>query len=176
MTMDDEPMSAADLPGGPDLRAVADRLAVEDLTSRYADVVTRRAWPELAELLLPDAVVTVETVTRPTFTVTGPEELGRFVAGAVEHFDFFEFVVLNRVVDVAVDGDADRATGRLFICELRQHVDTGRSTRAFGRYTDDYRRVGGRWWIAGRAYRSMARSALSSPPDLEVLWHPGDDR
>lgn len=155
-----------------ELRAAVDRSELLHLVARYADVVTRRAWPELAELFLPDAPVHIETVTRPPFTVRGPAELGRFVAGAVEHFDFFEFVVLNHVLELAVDGDADRATGRVFMCELRQHGGTGRFSRAYGRYTDRYRRVDGRWWIEGRDYRSMARTAADGPADLEVLWHP----
>jgi SnoaL-like domain len=55
-------------------------------------------------------------------------------------------------------GDPDRATARLYICELRQDAASGRSTQAFGVYRDEYRRVDGDWRFARRDYQSLARS------------------
>jgi SnoaL-like domain len=137
-----------------------DYIAITRLQSAYGDTVNRRAWDEFGTLFLPDAPVHIDTVTNPTVDVIGPAELGRFIGGAVERFEFFEFVILNAVVDIGGtdDTDADRARGRLFMCELRQERDSGRWTNAFGVYRDDYARVDGRWWFARRRYQSLART------------------
>ena len=66
-------------------------------------------------------------------------------------------------------GDPDRATARLYICELRQDAASGHSTQAFGVYQDEYRRVDGGWWFAGRDYQSLARSGRG-----EVFAFPAD--
>jgi len=152
-----------------------DVVALWRLQSRYADVVTRRAWPELQEIFRPDTAVHVDTVTRPAFTVTGPEDFGAFVAGAIERYDHFTFVILNTVVDVGgPDDPPDEARGRFFMCEVRHDRDSDSWQNAHGVYEDRYRRVDGRWWIAERRYRSMARTGpggtiLGLPPDLPAL-------
>jgi len=135
-----------------------DVVALWRLQSAYADVVTRRAWPELHDLFQPDAVVHVDTVTAPAFTRTGPQEVGDFIAGAIERFDHFEFVILNSVVEITGE---DTATGRIFMCEIRHEPALPEDKAwhaAYGRYEDDYVRRDGRWWFAGRRYRSMART------------------
>src|SRR3954470_5353379 len=70
------------------------------LQARYADIVTRRAWPELEAVFRSDTRVDVDTVTAPVRTFTGPAAFAEFVAGAVERFDHFEFVILNTVVEI----------------------------------------------------------------------------
>jgi len=135
-----------------------DYVAIRRLQSAYADSVTRRAWSELDDLFLPDATVTVDTVTSEPILLTGGGAVGDFIAAAVERFEFFEMVILNAVVDLAVDGDADLAHGRQFTCELRQDKSNGRWTNAYGMYQDDYARRAGRWWFARRRYQSIART------------------
>jgi hypothetical protein len=135
-----------------------DYVAVCRLQAAYADVVNRRAWPELGELFLPDAPVHVDTVTNPPIDLTGPQAVGAFIGAAIERFEFFEFVILNTRVTTAADGDPDAARARLFMCELRQEAANGHWTNAFGVYHDDYRRRDGRWWFAGRRYQSLART------------------
>ena len=130
-------------------------LAITRLQASYADVVTRRAWPELADLFVPDAPVHVDTVSIPVIELVGPAALGEFIGGAIERFEFFEFVVLNTVVQVH---GADAAKGRVYMVELRQDVDNGRWTNAFGVYHDDYVRVDGRWRFGERHYQSLART------------------
>jgi hypothetical protein len=165
----------ADLSGYPDAALVAetvDHLAINRLQSAYADTVTRRDWPTLSELFLHDAVLHLDTVTRDPMEVIGPAAIGEFIGGAVERFDFFEFVALNSLVTLAVEGDRDAASGRTFMCELRRNVSDGAWTTAYGLYRDRYRRVDGRWWFAGRDYRSLARTGEDGGvfpfPDLPV--------
>jgi hypothetical protein len=149
----------ADPPGPtPDEVAEAvDHTGVTRLLSAYADAVTRRDWDAFDRLFLPDCTVTLDLVSRPSLEITGPDAMAEFVAGAIERFEFFEFVVLNSHVELWPGGDRAAATGRVFMCELRQlHGDLAR-TDAFGRYDDTYIKRDGRWMFAGRRYRSMAR-------------------
>ena len=145
-----------------------DVVALWRLQSRYADVVTRRAWSEMGELFRPDTTVHIDTVTAPARTTTGPDEFAAFVAGSLERFDHFAFVILNTVLDVAVGGDPDAAEGRIFMCEIRHETALDMWHNAYGVYSDRYRRIDGRWWFAGRRYRSMARTG----PESVVLGVP----
>jgi hypothetical protein len=175
-----------DAVAGPDhtpdeLADTVDHLALNRLLARYADTVTRRAWGELPELFLPDATVHLDTVTRPALVLSGPEELGRFIGDAVERFSFFEFVVLNQLVDLRTDGDPDVASARVFMCEQRCHAADGAWSTAYGVYLDRYRRVDRRWWFAGRRYRSLARrgadgSVLPWPSELAPDAPGADER
>lgn len=140
-----------------DLARVADHLAVSRLQVAYADGVTRRDWQFVRGLFRPEAVVALDLVTRPPLAMHGPQAVTDFISAAVEHFDFFEFVILNSLIELWPDGDLCAATARIFMCELRHAPGEGRS-EAFGRYEDRYAKdAEGTWRIADRRYRSMAR-------------------
>jgi len=141
-----------------ELRDTVDYVAITRLQSAYADAVTRRAWADFHDLFLADATVRVDTVTNPAVELTGPGAVGDFIAGAIERFEFFEFVPLNTTIELRVDGDATRARGRLYMCELRQDAATGHASQAFGVYHDEYRSLSGRWWFARRDYQSLTRT------------------
>ena len=142
-----------------------DVVALWRLQARYADIVTRRAWPELAEVFRPATPIHLDTVTAPPRTITGPDELGRFVGEAIERYDTFHFVILNTIVDVT---GADRAQGRMFMCEVRHDRESDTWPNAFGVYEDDYVALDGRWWFAERRYRSIVRAG----PATQVLGMP----
>lgn len=131
-----------------------DWVAITRLQQRYADVANRRAWSELHDLFLPEAVVHLDLVTREPFDLAGPGALGEFIGGSLERFEFFEFVILNTVIDI--DGDA--ATARMFMSELRRDVGTHHPSQIFGLYRDRYVRAPDGWRFAERHYRSIARS------------------
>jgi hypothetical protein len=133
----------------------ADVVALWRLQSRYADIITRRAWPELHDVFLPETSVHLDTVTAPPQVFVGPDALGQFVATAIDRYDNFTFVILNTVVEVDSD---ESARGRIFMCEIRHDIASNTWPTAFGIYQDRYRRVGERWWFAERHYRSMART------------------
>jgi hypothetical protein len=134
-----------------------DHAGVTRLLAAYADAVTRRDWDAFAGLFLPDCVVDLDLVTRPAQEMVGPGAMAEFVSEAIDRFEFFQFVVLNHHVDLWPGGDRAAATGRVFMCELRQLHGATTRTDAFGRYDDRYAKVDGRWLFAGRRYRSMAR-------------------
>ena len=130
-------------------------VAITRLQAAYADVVSRRAWDELGRLFEPQAPIHIDTVTSSVLHFVGPEEFGEFVSRSIERFEFFEFVVLNTVVDVRSD---DTATGRLWMVELRQDRASGGWSNAFGLYHDVYAETGGAWRFRERHYQSLART------------------
>jgi hypothetical protein len=149
-------------------------IAIRRLQSRYADIVTRRAWPELRDVIRASCLVTVNTVDRE-MQFSGPGPIGDFIRTQLEQFDFFEFVILNTVLEI--DAEGGRASGRMYIQEARQNVADGRRSDSFGVYHDRYDRdADGRWWFAERSYQRYART---NPPgsgsDLEVYELPSRD-
>ena len=133
-------------------------LAVTRLYAAYADVVTRRAWPELDALFVPDAPIHIDRVNAPALEIVGPAAFGEFVAASIDRFEFFEFVILNHVVRVQPDGTA---LGRLYMVELRQDRAAGAWSNAFGVYHDKVVELDGRRRFAERHYQSLARKAGS---------------
>ena len=153
------------------LARMVDEAAVRSLQQAYADVVNRRAWAELRDLFLPDLVLELDLGTT-VLRADGPDGVGAFIGERLDEFDFFEFVVLSATVALAPDGDPDRATARLYMCELRHTVADGAFSVAYGVYEDEHRRVDGRWWFAGRRYRSWARTAAGPDRALDVFPFP----
>ena len=150
-------------------------VALWRLQSRYADVITRRAWDELPELFRPDTAVHLDLVTAPPRTLVGPAEFTEVISAAMARFDHFTFVILNTVVEL---DEPERARGRIFMCEFRHEPEhdggPGGWSTAHGVYQDQYVKIHSRWWIAERHYRSMARTGpaeaiLGLPPGLGPL-------
>ncbi|MEZ5166708.1 MAG: nuclear transport factor 2 family protein [Acidimicrobiales bacterium] len=147
-------------------------VALRRLQSRYADIVTRRAWPEFHEIMRPDCVVTVDLIDR-AIDFNGPQAIGDFIGGQLEQFDFFEFVILNTVMEI--DAAAGTAGARMYMQEARQNVADGQRSDTFGVYHDRFvRDADGRWWFARRHYRSYARTRTgpddgSPRRDLDVF-------
>ena len=137
------PDDAVSLP--PDeVAAAVDHVGISRLLSGYADAVTRRDWDVFDGLFLADCVVDLDLVSRPSLELVGPDAMAEFVAGAIERFEFFEFVVLNHHVDLWPGGDRAAAAGRVFMCELRQvHGETTphRRLRALRRHLRQGRRA-----------------------------------
>lgn len=162
-----------------ELTDALDYLAISRLQAQYGDVISRRAWPELEPLFLPDAHITLDLRRGEPLVLVGAAALADMVDRAVQRFDFFEFALLNSVVDVVDGGDREQrtATGRLYMWELRQEAESGRWTNAYGLYRDDYVRHDGRWVIGARRYSSLARTADSpgAKPEYEVFDIPGLD-
>lgn len=151
----------------PDLdQETLDYVAIQRLQSRYADIVTRRAFGELERIFVPQIPVVIDRVDVEPLRLIGAKAVGDFIAGAIAHFDLFEFVILNTVVDIA----GDHAKARMYMWELRHDRVGGRSD-AYGLYRDDYQRVEGRWLFAARRYQTLARTL---PADFAVFPLPVD--
>ena len=63
-----------------------------------------------------------------TREVVGPGDFGRYVEKRIGGLEFFQFVILNAVVELTVDAVPDCASARIHMCELRQDRADGRST------------------------------------------------
>lgn len=145
-------------------------IALRRLQNRYADIITRRAWPELHEIMRTGCVVTVDLVDR-SIDFDGPGAIGDFIADQLEQFDFFEFVILNTVMDI--DARGGTATARMYMQEARQNVADGRRSDTYGVYHDRFDRdPEGRWWFARRRYQSYARTSPGPGADLTVFALP----
>lgn len=142
-------------------------VALRRLQDRYADIVTRRAWPELGEVLRPACAITIALPDR-TIDLSGPDGLAEFIAPTMAQFSFFQFVILNTVFDI--EATAGTAAARMFMQEARQSAETGRRADTFGVYHDRFERDdGGRWWFASRHYRTVARTSADGDTDLTVF-------
>jgi hypothetical protein len=130
-------------------------IAITRLQNEYADVVTRQSWDELVPLFKADAKIHLDLI-QSGMDFTGPEEIGRFIAGSLQQFEFFQFVILNSVVRVQ---DESHATGRMYMSELRQYAHGGNWSVIHGIYHDTYEKGSdGRWRFAARDYQSLART------------------
>jgi hypothetical protein len=159
-----------------DLAEVADYVAIRRLQAAYADIVSRRAWTELEPLFTADCDIVVDRRSLDPLVLQGATALGRFIADAIARFEFFEFTVLNAVVDIDDAADVTgTARGRLWMCELRQERtgdDAAEWSMAYGVYHDEYEKSDdGRWRFARRRYHSLARR-LGLDPAREVFPFP----
>jgi SnoaL-like domain len=154
-----------------DQHEIADFIAIQRLQASYADIVTRRQWSELSQIFVPEATVTIDMVEGDPFVLHTPQGIGEFIRTAIERFDFFEFVILNSVIDFDPAG-SERATARMYMAELRQAGEGGRRSTAFGLYRDTYVKSGNDWLIETRKYRSAARTAAR---ELDVFGFDSTD-
>jgi hypothetical protein len=152
------------------LQETLDWVAIRRLHARYADAVNRRAWSDLDALFLPDAVVRIELPRQEPIEAVGPQALGAFIERAVERFEWFQFVVLEAVIEWPSGTDDDEAVGRIYMVELRLDAKTGQETRAFGLYQDRYRRTDDGWRFAARRFQPTVWSGrdLSTLPLPEL--------
>ena len=141
-----------------DQNEMADFIAIQRLQASYADIVTRRQWSELEQVFLPDATVSIDTAEGTPFVLRTPGGIGEFIGTSIERFEFFEFVILNSVIEFGPAGSGE-ATARMYMAELRQSREGGRRSTAFGLYRDKYVKRGDDWLIGERNYRSAARTS-----------------
>lgn len=143
------------------VRELLDREAIRDLANRYAHYVWQRDPQAVADLFTEDGVM--DTPDLPT--LTGPAEIFGSYQKIFSDLDLYPYVH-NHVIDL----DGDSATGTCYL-DLRSRTDTHHIT-ATGYYEDRYRRVDGRWLIAGRDLTMISffpirerRSASADNPD-----------
>jgi hypothetical protein len=153
----------------PEIPEALDLLAISRLQAAYGDVITRRAWAELVPMFLPDCPIRLDLRGGTVIEQVGPEAIGAFIASSLERFEYFEFALLNAVVDRHGGHDA---SGRVYMWELRQDASTNRWTNAFGLYEDTYRRVDTGWVFASRHYSSLARTGADGR-GMDVFTIPG---
>lgn len=149
------------------LAEALDYIDIRRLQNRYADIVTRRAWSELHEIMRPGCRLELNLGDN-TMAFDGPGAIGDFISEQLTQFEFFEFVILNTVIDV--DVEAGVAGGRMYMQELRQNVSDGRRTNAYGVYHDRFERHDGVWWLAHRRYGSFSRTIAQGPENEQAVF------
>lgn len=149
------------------LAEALDYLDIRRLQNRYADIVTRRAWAELHHIMRPTCTLELD-LGDDTKVFDGPQAIGDFIGEQLEQFSFFEFVILNTVIEV--DVAAGTAGGRMYMQELRQNLSDGRRTNAYGVYHDRFERHDGTWWLARRRYASFSRTIAPGPENEQVVF------
>src|ERR1700722_4572830 len=154
-----------------DQNEMADFVAIQRLQASYADIVTRRQWSELEQVFVSDATVTIDVMEGTPFVLRSPQGIGEFIGSSIERFEFFEFVILNSVIEFGPPGSG-QATARMYMAELRQARDGGRRSTAFGLYRDTYVKGGDNWLMQERKYRSAART---SARELDVFGFAAND-
>lgn len=156
---------------GIDERRLAETIeyvAVRRLLDRYADIINRRTWEELHEVMRPDCRLSLDMGDRE-MALDGPGAIGDFISEQLERYSFFEFVILNTVVEL--DLDARTAGARTYMVEERSNVSDGRRTNAYGVYQDRFEQdPDGRWWIARRRYSSYSRTQVEGPEHEQVVF------
>jgi hypothetical protein len=143
-------------------------IAQRRLQNRYADIVTRRAWPELGEIFHPDCTLDLSLGDRSAQFV-GPKAVGTFIGESVERFSFFQFVVLNTVFEIR--SSENKAVARMYIHELRVERATGKRTDAYGVYHDRFvRDENSGWRFIERHYGSFSRTAPAESREDQVVF------
>jgi SnoaL-like domain len=130
-------------------------LAITRLQAAYADAVTRRAWSEFDNLFETDATVDINKITEGSLQLVGAHAIADFISRAIERYDFFEFAILNAVVNIETE---ESATGRVYFVELRQDAENGMWSEAYAVYQDRYVRRDGRWRFRQRHHQTLART------------------
>jgi hypothetical protein len=137
--------------------------AIRRLQAAYADVVSRRAWSELEPLFTSACEITIDRRVGEPLVLVGAGALGEFIGSAIERFDFFEFTILNSIVDFPRHplSALNRARGRMWMCELRQDAASGHWSNAYGVYDDQYVQGDSGWRFGARSYHSLARTGAA---------------
>jgi hypothetical protein len=124
-----------------DVNALADRLAITDTVVAYATAIDGRNWNLFESLFTRDAVWDYRGGDGRH---TGPKQIVARVAPTISRLDATQHLLTNHVI--VLEGDTARHT----CYYLAQHLRGGGHFLAAGRYTDELRRVRGRWLISYR--------------------------
>ena len=88
-----------------DRQALADRIAVEDLLTRYATAVDRRDWEQYRSIFTADAEIDYTSAGGIAGTV---DEIVEFLSTSLEMFEMTQHLVSN--IDLEVNGDSATVT------------------------------------------------------------------
>jgi hypothetical protein len=143
--------------------AVARLLAIEEigqLKARYFRFVDCKMWDEFADLFTDDLQIEfAESTSRPLTRK-------QFVASAARHFTGAMSVHHGHVPEIEILDDT-HARG---IWPMFDRVETPpespyESHTGWGHYTEEYRKVDGRWLISRTALTRLERVVLDRSPD-----------
>lgn len=136
------------------LQWLMDRVALEDLVTRYARCVDQRLWDEWAMLFTDDG-----EFHTPFFRVR-KHELAGWLAENLEHYPVTQHMMTN--LEFEIDGDSARGKYYVHATHLPRAEALTRHSDVGGWYEADMRRVDGEWkfrhlrvsfaWTAGEEF------------------------
>ena len=141
------------------LQEISDRLELQDLVTRYADIIDRKAFAELSTIFTDNAVIDYEATGAPKCSV---QEMVAFLNEAMSLFPNHQHLVSNTQFKV----NGDTATGRVMCFNpMEMAVEGGTQTFILGIwYVDEFVRVDDRWLFASR--KQEASWNLNLPDEL----------
>lgn len=126
-----------------DIAALTDRLAIDDLITRYASAVDGRDWDLFRSCFVPGASIDYTTAGGTSGNV---DDVAKWLEDTLTAFAISVHYVTNR--EVTLDGDA--ATGWLAYFNPNTLAD-GSILMSGGHYRDRYVRTPDGWKFASRA-------------------------
>jgi hypothetical protein len=141
------------------LQEISDRLELQDLVTRYADIIDRKAFAELSTIFTDNAVIDYEATGAPKCSV---QEMVTFLDEAMSLFPNHQHLVSNTHFKV----NGDTATGRVMCFNpMEMAVEGGTQTFILGIwYVDEFVRVDDRWLFTSR--KQEASWNLNFPDEL----------
>lgn len=129
-----------------------DRVAIIDVTLRYAWALDTRSWDDLDDVFLPDATAHM------TEDLVGRDAIKDRVRRALEPLDISQHIIANHQIVIS----GDRAKCRCYLQAQHVREAAGRSPNFIvaGRYEDQLVRTAEGWRIAHR--------------DLIIMWTDGN--
>jgi ketosteroid isomerase-like protein len=125
------------------VRELADREEIKELTAKYAHWVALGEGARVAQLFTDDGAFINETIgEKPNINVRGRKQLDEFYPGIKRGMALP--CIHNHIIEI----DGDNAHGTCTI-EVRLNQN-GKSVIGSGYYADIYRRVGGQWKFVER--------------------------
>ena len=139
------PASAAEpkaAPAASASRALADRLAIEDLMGRYEWALDAGDAQAYAALFTPDAVLSSSVGDQ-----TGRPAIVKMIQGLAQRRTArIQHILSNLVIDL----HGDEADAKSYWTEVWNPKGPGLEVRAAGHYEDKLVRRHGKWWFARR--------------------------
>ena len=129
-----------------DMQAIADRLAIGDVLTRYATALDTRDWDVFATCFTPDVVAHYDPV-EPRHGYEAFLELAR---GSLEGVAVTQHIVTNHVIDIA--GDTATARSYAHAMHVRPGTEGGDQFVIAGTYEDELVRTAAGWVIRRRRF------------------------
>ena len=138
------------------LRALEDRVELQELVAEYGRAIDDRDLASLAELYTEDAVF--DSTAGP---VTGREAVLEYYRGQLDRYGMTYHYPHSHSITIT---GPDSATG---VVSAHAELAIGETPFVVAlRYLDDYRREGGRWRFRERRALQLYAAALADLPDV----------
>jgi len=129
---------------------IADRIAIQDVITRYATALDQRDWDLLSQVFTSDAVVSYggSGPATPDATFRGPSRVAANCARSLARYSATQHLLGNSVIATA--GDRAEASTYVQATHIALHAAWSEIRTLGGTYHDDLARTGQKWRIRRR--------------------------